>query len=99
MKVAVVGGGPAGLYAAYLIKRDDPARKVRVYERERQGATFGFGVVFSDRALDFLIDDDPDIHRLLMPLMERWPVLKIVHGDEAGARVASGQGSHRAARW
>lgn len=83
MKVAVVGGGPAGLYAAYLIKRDDPSRDVRVYEREQRGATFGFGVVFSDRALDFLIEDDPDTHRHLALLMERWPVQKIVHRDQA----------------
>ncbi|HEY7215886.1 MAG TPA: FAD-dependent oxidoreductase, partial [Thermoanaerobaculia bacterium] len=48
MKVAVVGGGPAGLYFALLLKKADPGHQVTVLERNPPGATFGWGVVFSD---------------------------------------------------
>ncbi len=81
MKIAVVGGGPAGLYFSYLMKRRDRSHEVRIFERNARGATFGFGVVFSDRALEFLRDDDEDSYRHLMPHMESWPDLKIVHRD------------------
>ncbi len=50
MRIAVLGGGPGGLLAALLAKRGDPAREVTVFERNRAGDTFGFGVVFSDAA-------------------------------------------------
>jgi 2-polyprenyl-6-methoxyphenol hydroxylase-like FAD-dependent oxidoreductase len=48
VKAAVVGGGPAGLFFALLLKRADPRHDVAVYERNRPDDTFGFGVVFSD---------------------------------------------------
>ena len=82
MKVIVVGGGPAGLYFSYLIKRDQPETSVEVFERNPADATFGFGVVFSDRALEFLRHDDEDMHRCLKPYIESWLDLKIVHEDE-----------------
>jgi 2-polyprenyl-6-methoxyphenol hydroxylase-like FAD-dependent oxidoreductase len=81
MHVEVLGGGPAGLTLAILLKRDDPAHQVRVVERGPRGATWGFGVVFSDRALDFLRADAPDLHDLLTPRMQSWPDLTIVHSD------------------
>lgn len=82
MRIAVVGAGPAGLYFSYLMKRDDPAHEIRVFEQNPRDATFGFGVVFSDRALEFLRDDDDDTYRYLMPHMQSWPDLKIVHRDQ-----------------
>ena len=82
MKIAVIGGGPAGLYFSYLMKRDNPGHEIRVIEQNPRGATFGFGVVFSDRALEFLRADDEDTYRYLTPHMESWPDLKIVHKDE-----------------
>lgn len=52
MKIAIIGGGPAGLYAAILLKKQRPNADITVYERNRADDTFGFGVVFSDATLD-----------------------------------------------
>jgi benzoate-CoA ligase family protein len=82
MKVFIAGGGPAGLYAAYLIKKSRPDATITLVEQNPTGATFGFGVVFSDRALDFLRDDDPETHALITPAMETWTDLTINHGGE-----------------
>ncbi len=82
MKVAVIGGGPGGLYFSYLLKRDFPKSEITIYEKNDERATFGFGVVFSDRALEFLKDDDEDTYNFLTPRMQMWPDLKIVHRDE-----------------
>jgi 2-polyprenyl-6-methoxyphenol hydroxylase-like FAD-dependent oxidoreductase len=81
MRVQVLGGGPAGLTLAILLKRHDPSHAVRVVERGPRGATWGFGVVFSDRALDFLRADAPELHDLLTPCMQSWRDLTIVHSN------------------
>jgi anthraniloyl-CoA monooxygenase len=52
MKIAIIGGGPAGLYSAILLKKQRPGADITVYERNRADDTFGFGVVFSDATLD-----------------------------------------------
>lgn len=70
--IDILGGGPAGLYAAILIRRRLPDVRVRVFEQNPEGATFGFGVVFSDQALAFLKADDPETHDLITPHMEQW---------------------------
>ena len=60
MKVAIVGGGPAGLYTALLLKKADPSHDVTVIERNRPDDTFGWGVVFSDQTLEnFRAADEP----------------------------------------
>lgn len=82
MKVSVVGGGPAGLYFSYLLKRDQPGCEVLVIEQNPSDATFGFGVVFSDNALEFLHGDDEDTYQYLRPRVESWLDLLIVHKDE-----------------
>lgn len=70
--IEIIGAGPAGLYTAILLKSAMPDTRVRVTEQNPADATFGFGVVFSDAALDFLQADDPETHALITPLMERW---------------------------
>ncbi len=81
MKIRIIGGGPAGLCFAALMKRDDPAHDIAIHERGPRDSTWGFGVVFSDRALEFLRTDDEPMYRLLSPHMESWPNLTIVHND------------------
>ena len=72
MKVVIIGAGPAGLYLSYLLKRRRPTADVRVFEQNPANATFGFGVVFSDRALEFLRADDPQTYDAITPAMESW---------------------------
>lgn len=72
MRIAVLGGGPGGLYFAYLWKKRHPAAVVDLFEQNPAGATWGFGVVFSDQALEFLRADDPDTVDAIAPEMESW---------------------------
>ena len=83
MRVAIVGAGPAGLYLAYLIKRRDQRADVRVFEQNTPNATFGFGVVFSDRALEFLNADDPETFAAIAPQLESWRDITLVHRGES----------------
>ena len=71
MKIRIVGAGPAGLYFAALMKRTDPSHDIALVERSPRDATWGFGVVFSDRALEFLRADDEDLYRYLTPHFEK----------------------------
>ena len=82
MRIAIIGGGPAGLYFACLMQRQDRRHRIVVIEQNPRELTWGFGVVFSHGALDFLRRDDPDTFALLQPRMESWPDQKIVHRDE-----------------
>jgi len=79
MNILIAGAGPAGLYLAYLLKRQDARHRIRIVEQNPPHSTFGFGVVFSDRALDFLRDDDEQTHALIVPAMQRWQSLSLVH--------------------
>ena len=72
MRIAVLGGGPGGLYFAYLWKRRHPDAIVELFEQNPAGATWGFGVVFSDQALEFLRADDPETVEAITPRMESW---------------------------
>ena len=82
MQCVVVGAGPAGLYFGYLLKRARPDTEIRIIEQNSADATFGFGVVFSDRALDFLREDDPETYDHITPHMEIWDDLTLDHGGE-----------------
>ena len=82
MRIAILGAGPAGLYLAYLIKRRRPDTDVAVIEQNAADATFGFGVVFSDRALEFLREDDQETYAAIAPHMESWNDITVVHRGE-----------------
>ncbi len=83
MRVVVIGAGAAGLLAGLLLKRRFPAWRVEAFEQNPSGATYGFGVVFSDGALAFLERDEPELSRFLQSEMLRWPMQRIVHRDQA----------------
>ena len=82
MRITILGAGPAGLYLAYLIKRRRPDTTVTVIEQNPADATFGFGVVFSDRALKFLREDDEATYSAITPHMESWNDITIAHRGE-----------------
>jgi anthraniloyl-CoA monooxygenase len=77
MNVAVVGAGPAGLYLAILLKRDDPGHRVTVYERNRMEDSFGFGVVFSDETLENVGEADEETNRAMAAAATRWEDIEI----------------------
>jgi len=72
LRIAVIGGGPGGLYFAHLWKTRHPEARIDLFEQNPAGATWGFGVVFSERALEFLRTDDPDTVDAIAPRMESW---------------------------
>ena len=82
MKIEVVGGGPAGLWFAFLLKRRRPAWAVRVHEQNPATATYGFGVVLSDAGRERVRSAAPDAFDRIAARMERWADLTIVHRGE-----------------
>ncbi|WP_461028104.1 bifunctional salicylyl-CoA 5-hydroxylase/oxidoreductase, partial [Streptomyces sparsus] len=79
MRVAVIGGGPGGLYAAALLKRLDPDRDITVWERNPAERTFGFGVVLSDETLGGIEHADPAVFEALRRQFVRWDAIDVVH--------------------
>src|SRR4030095_7984230 len=77
MKVAVVGGGPAGLYFALLLKKADSGHRITVLERNPPGATFGWGVVFSDQTLGNFQAADPETFQEISDNFARWDDIDI----------------------
>ncbi len=82
MKIGVLGGGPAGLYFAYLTKKRDPAHDVVVLEQNPAGATYGWGVVFSDVALSHLKEGDAEVYGEIAGGRQAGRAIHIVHRGE-----------------
>ena len=87
MKVHVLGGGPAGLYLAILLKRADPRHAITVVERDGPDDTFGWGIVFSDRTLAFLKDQDAPSYEAICASSETWDnVDTVLQGETVSVR-------------
>ena len=87
MRVACLGGGPAGLYFAISMKLKNPSHDVAVIERNQPNDTFGWGVVLSDDALDNLELNDPKSAKLIRDNFAYWDDIAVVHD---GVRTVSG---------
>lgn len=81
MKIAVIGAGPAGLYFSLLMKRRFPDYQIKIYEQNPKGATYGWGVVFSNIALSFLEKVDKPFYDLFTESHERCDYMEVVHKD------------------
>ena len=77
MRVAIVGAGPAGLYLAILLQRDNPGHQVTVFERNRLEDGFGFGVVFSDETMENVGEADPETNRAMAEAAAHWDDIEI----------------------
>ena len=81
MKINIIGGGPAGLYFAILMKKKDPAHQIHIFERNGPDDTFGWGVVFSGKTLANLRDADEESHAEITQQFEAWDNVDVVHRD------------------
>ena len=88
MKIACVGGGPAGLYFAISMKLRNPDVQVDVFERNKPGDTFGWGVVFSDQTMDNLRRNDPVSARTMEAELTHWDDIDV----HVGTRKTSSTG-------
>jgi len=82
VKINIIGGGPAGLYFAILMKQADAAHDITIYERNGPDDTFGWGVVFSGKTLANLGAADAETHAAITNNFEAWDNVDVVHGSE-----------------
>ncbi len=93
MKIITVGGGPGGLYASLLLAKADPSRDITLYERNARGATYGWGVVFSDRTLSSFREADAETYEQIIDAFVMWDVIEVRVDDSVvrcGGQVFSG---------
>jgi anthraniloyl-CoA monooxygenase len=81
-RIVSLGGGPAGLFAAVLLKKALPKASVEVYERNRPDGTFGWGVVFSDQTMEGFRDADAEIHSRILDNFHHWDDIEVHFGGE-----------------
>jgi anthraniloyl-CoA monooxygenase len=82
MKIKIIGGGPAGMYFAILMKQADAAHEITIYERNGPDDTFGWGVVFSGKTLNNLRAADEPSHAEITRGFEAWDNVEVVHRDQ-----------------
>ena len=82
MKINIIGGGPAGLYFAILMKQANPSHEIMIYERNGPDDTFGWGVVFSGKTLANLRAADTISHAEITSHFEEWDNVDVVHLSE-----------------
>jgi len=82
MKINIIGGGPAGLYFAILMKQAQPTHRITIYERNGPNDTFGWGVVFSGRTLANLREADGPSHAEITRDFQAWDNVDVVHRDQ-----------------
>jgi anthraniloyl-CoA monooxygenase len=82
MKITIIGGGPAGMYFAILMKAADAGHQITIYERNGPDDTFGWGVVFSGRTLNNLRTADPASHAEITGDFAAWDNVDVAHRDE-----------------
>jgi anthraniloyl-CoA monooxygenase len=82
MKVNVLGGGPAGLFFAIQLAKQDPAHRITLIERGGPDDTFGWGIVLSDRSLGFLKGEDAEVHGAVAAAAQTWDNVDVVHRGE-----------------
>ena len=80
MKIAIVGGGPGGLYAGILLKKAFAPWDVTVFERNPAGATYGWGIVFSDRTLGSFREADYKTYKEITERFVVWDVVEVRQG-------------------
>ena len=77
MRIVCIGGGPAGLYFALLMKKLNPAHSVTVVERNRPYDTFGWGVVFSDATMESMKLWDPESASEIQDAFNHWDDIEV----------------------
>jgi anthraniloyl-CoA monooxygenase len=82
MRIKIIGGGPAGMYFAILMKKADAAQEITIYERNGPDDTFGWGVVFSGKTLSNLREADAQSHAEITRGFEAWDNVDVVHRDQ-----------------
>ncbi len=86
--VAIVGGGPAGLYLSILLRKSGPDMEVTVFDRNTPQDAYGFGVVFSDETIDHFEEADPESYDAMAQAFRGWGEIKVRH--PTGQELVSG---------
>jgi anthraniloyl-CoA monooxygenase len=79
LRIVIIGGGPAGLYFAILMKKLSPGHRITILERDGPGDTFGWGIVFSDQTFSYLRDSDHESFSQIIASSEIWDNVDVVH--------------------